>query len=142
MNVGDAFIAKIGNPSGTSSTYPLTYFTYLGGSGDDVGQAVAVDSVQGAHVVGTTGSPDFPVFDPLQDQLTCGTADAFVAQILTTASGKAPGDSVSCLGGTAEERGLGIVIDVNNTAYVSGETRSSDFPKPTSPPAPAPCDRW
>jgi uncharacterized repeat protein (TIGR01451 family) len=138
VNNHDAFIAKIGNPTQSSPTYPLTYFTYLGGSGDDAGQAIAVDSVQAVHVVGTTGSPDFPVFDPLQDQLTCTATDAFVAQILTTASGKAAGDSVSCLGGTAEERGLGIVIDVNNTAYVAGETKSSDFPKPASPPAPAP----
>ncbi|MFY9562255.1 MAG: SBBP repeat-containing protein [Terriglobales bacterium] len=140
VNIHDAFIAKIGNPTGSSPTYPLTYFTYLGGTGDDVGQAIAVDPVQGAHVVGTTASPnDLPVFDPLQDQLTFGGAtDAFVAQILTSASGKAPGDYVSYLGGTAEDRGLGIAIDVNNTAYVSGVTRSSDFPQPAAPPAPLP----
>jgi len=139
VNNHDAFIAKIGNPTGSSSTFPLTYFTYLGGTGDDVGQAIAVDSVQAAHVVGTTGSPDLPVFDPLQDQLTFGGAtDAFVAQILTTSSGKAAGDSVSYLGGSSEDRGLGIAVDVNNTAYVSGVTLSSDFPKPAAPPAPLP----
>jgi len=139
VNIGDAFVAKIGNPNGTSPTYPLTYFTYLGGSGDDVGQAIAVDSVQAAHVVGTTGSPDLPVFDPLQDQLTFGGAtDAFVAQIITTASGKAAGDYVTFLGGNAVDRGLGIVIDVNNTAYVTGETQSSNFPRPDAPPAPVP----
>jgi uncharacterized repeat protein (TIGR01451 family) len=139
VNNHDAFIAKIGNPNGSSPTYPLAYFTYLGGTGDDVGQAITVDSVQGAHVVGTTDSPDLPVFDPLQDQLTIGGAtDAFVAQILTTASGKAPGDSVSYLGGSAPDRGLGIAVDVNNAEYVTGETQSSPFPKPAAPPAPLP----
>jgi uncharacterized repeat protein (TIGR01451 family) len=140
VNVGDAFIAKIGNPTGSSPVFPLTYFTYLGGTGDDVGQAIAVDAVGGAHVTGSTNSSgDFPVFDPLQDQLTFGGAtDAFVAQILTAASGKAAGDSVSFLGGAAEDHGLGIVVDVNNTAYVSGTTLSSNFPKPASPPAPPP----
>jgi len=46
---GDAFIAKIGTQSG--STYPLTYFTYLGGSGADVGNAILVDSSGAVHVV-------------------------------------------------------------------------------------------
>jgi len=75
----------------------MTYFTYLGGGGDDIGQAITVDSVQGAHVTGTTNSQnDFPIFDPLQDQTSFGGAtDAFVAQILTTSSGKALGDYVS-----------------------------------------------
>lgn len=138
VNIGDAFIAKIGNPSGSSTTYPLTYFTYLGGTGDDVGQAIAVDSVQGAHVTGSTGSPDLLVLDPLEEQLTFGgKTDAFVAQILTTSSGRAAGDYLAYLGGSEPDRGLGIVVDVNNTAYVAGETQSSDFPIP-APPAPAP----
>jgi len=138
VNIGDAFIAKIGNPTGSSPTFPLTYFTYLGGSGDDIGQAIAVDSVQGAHVTGSTSSPDLLVLNQLQDQPTYGGAtDAFVAQILTTSSGRAAGDYLAYLGGSQKDRGLGIVLDVNNTAYVSGETQSSDFPIP-GPPAPAP----
>jgi uncharacterized repeat protein (TIGR01451 family) len=139
VNNHDAFIAKIGNPTQTSPIYPLSYFTYLGGTGDDIGQAIAVDAVGGAHVTGSTNSPDFPVIDPLADQLSFGGAtDAFVASILTASSGKALGDSVSFLGGSAEDHGLGIVVDVNSTTYVSGITRSTNFPKPTSPPAPLP----
>jgi len=139
VNNHDAFIAKIGNPTGSSPIYPLNYFTYLGGSGDDVGRAIAVDGVGGAHVTGSTNSlNDFPVFDPI-DQLPFGGAtDAFVATILTASSGKAAGDSVSFLGGSAEDHGLGIVLDVNGTGYVSGITRSTDFPHPAAPPAPLP----
>ncbi|MBI1741317.1 MAG: SBBP repeat-containing protein [Candidatus Koribacter versatilis] len=138
MNIGDAFVAKIGNPSGSSTTYPLTYFTYLGGTGDDIGQAIAVDPVQGAHITGSTSSPDLLVLNQLQDQPTYGGAtDAFVAQILTASSGRAAGDYLAYLGGSQKDRGLGIVLDVNNTAYVAGETQSSDFPIP-APPAPAP----
>jgi uncharacterized repeat protein (TIGR01451 family) len=79
------------------------------------------------------------VFDPLTDQLhPGGSTDAFVATILTASSGKAAGDSVSFLGGSAEDHGLGIVLDVNGTSYVSGITRSTDFPHPLAPPAPLP----
>ena len=140
VNNHDAFVAKIGNPTQTSPIYPLTYFTYLGGTGDDVGEAIAVDAVGGARVTGSTNSQnDFPVFDPLLDQLTFGgSTDAFVALILTASSGKAPGDSVSFLGGAAEDHGLGIVVDTNSTTYVSGVTRSSNFPRPAAPPAPLP----
>jgi len=138
-NARDAFIAKIGNPTGTSSTFPLTYFTYLGGTGDDIGQSIAVDSAQGAHVTGTTGSPDLPVLNPLEEQLSHGAlTDAFVAQIITSASGRAAGDYLVYLGGNQPDRGLSIVMDANNTAYVAGETRSTDFPRPPSPPAPPP----
>ncbi|MBI3475079.1 MAG: SBBP repeat-containing protein [Acidobacteria bacterium] len=134
----DAFIAKIGNPTGTSSTFPLTYFTYLGGTGDDIGQSIAVDSAQGAHVTGSTGSPDLLVLDPLAEQLAFGgKTDAFVAQIITSASSRAAGDYLVYLGGSEADRGLGIVVDVNNSAYVAGETQSADFPQPL-PPAPVP----
>ncbi len=65
----DAFLGKFGNPC-TGSTcsnmaVPLSYFSYLGGSGTDVGMAVAVDSTQsaigGARITGYTNSPNFPL---------------------------------------------------------------------------------
>ena len=140
VNNRDAFIAKIGNPTQTSPIYPLNYFTYLGGTGDDVGEAIAVDAVGGAHVTGSTNSQnDFPLFDALVDQPSFGGAtDAFVATILTGSSGQAAGDSVSFLGGSAEDHGQSIVVDVNSTSYVSGITRSTNFPRPAAPPAPLP----
>ena len=53
----DAFVAKI-NPSGVTGAQ-LLYSTYLGGSGDDVGYGVAVDSSPDAYVTGSTTSTDF-----------------------------------------------------------------------------------
>jgi hypothetical protein len=117
---------------------PLTYFTYREG-GDDIGRHCR-RSVQGAHAGTTNSGSDF-IFDPLQDQLSFGgSTDAFVAQILTTSSGKAPGDYVSFLGGSGRDRGVGIAIDVNNTAYVAGDS-IVELSKPAAPPAPAPFNR-
>ena len=139
VNLHDAFIAKIGNPTQTSPIYPLTYFTYLGGTGDDIGQAIAVDSVGSAHVTGTTGSPDLPVTPGLPQQSGHGNlTDAFVGQIITSQNGRAAGDYLVYLGGNGTDTGLSIAVDADDAAYVAGETQSSDFPRPTSPPAPAP----
>jgi uncharacterized repeat protein (TIGR01451 family) len=127
----DAFIAKISNPSpsGTSTIFPLTYFTYLGGSGVDFGNAITVDTVQAAHVAGSTSSSDLPVtVNPLQ---SCDVNnDAFVALILTTSSGTA-GSYLTCLGGSSFDQGTGIAIDPNkdgSPTFVAGETQSGNFP--------------
>ncbi|HEX9110806.1 MAG TPA: SBBP repeat-containing protein [Terriglobales bacterium] len=124
----DAFIAKIGNPATGSTTFPLTYFTYLGGSGTDIGQAITVDSTQAAHVTGSTNSPDLQTTTDALQQGYGGQNDAFVALISTTASGRALGDYLTYLGGGSFDQGTGIALDANNATYVSGETQSSNFP--------------
>jgi len=58
---GDAFVTKL-TPSGSA----LVYSTYLGGSGDDTGSGIAVDSGGDALVVGSTLSPNFPTQHALQ----------------------------------------------------------------------------
>lgn len=139
-NLQDAFIAKIGNATGTNNVFPLNYATYIGGSGDDLGQAIQVDSLQAVHVAGHTASPNLPVTaNTLQPCLgepgvppPCppSTAEnAFVALISTTLSGQGAGDYLTYLGGSGPDQGTGIAID-NNTgaAYVAGTTQSGDFP--------------
>ncbi len=126
----DAFIAKIGNPQGTNAIFPLTYFTYLGGSGVDFGNAITVDTVQAAHVAGSTSSNDLPVtVNPLQPCAN-NSNNAFVGLILTTASGTT-GSYLTCLGGSSFDQGTGIAIDPNkdgSPTFVAGETQSGDFP--------------
>src|SRR5262249_21786483 len=57
----DAFVSKL-NPAGTA----LVYSTYLGGSGYDFGDGVAVDSAGNAYVAGETDSTNFPTVNALQ----------------------------------------------------------------------------
>ncbi len=130
----NAFIAEIGNLTGT--TYPLTYFSYLGGSGPDVGNAIQVDSVQGIHVAGSTDSCNLPLSTNTLYSSCSGGGDAFVA--LLEASGVGTGNYVTYLGGSNLDQGTGIAVDpVYGATYVAGNTQSANFPIPPSP-APSP----
>ena len=122
----DAFVAKLNNPAANAAV-GFTYFTYLGGGGDDVGQAIAVDSFQGARVAGrTTGS--FPSINATGFQTGPGGAgDAFVARVDTT-SAVSSGNFVTFFGGSAVDAASGIALDSNFSTYLAGSTASGDFP--------------
>jgi uncharacterized repeat protein (TIGR01451 family) len=129
----DAFVAKIGNPASGSTIYPLTYFTYLGGSGNDVGLAVAVDSIQNVRVSGATSSGDFPITpspSTVQAGGFGGVVDAFVGRIdtTTTSTSTKAGEWTTFLGGSANDDGTGVAVDANGNTYVAGDTASSNFP--------------
>jgi hypothetical protein len=74
--VADAILTKI-NPKGSG----LLYSTYLGGSGQDAGEGIAVDSASTAYVAGGTTSTNFPTKGYLQRTYGGGNSDAFVARI-------------------------------------------------------------
>jgi hypothetical protein len=60
----------------------LVYSTYVGGTGEDSGNGIAVDPASGdALVTGRTNSTDFPTANPLQGSYGGGSADAFVTRI-------------------------------------------------------------
>ena len=118
---GDAFVAKM-SPGGTS----LQYSTYLGGSGIDNAEGIAVDSGGNAYVTGQTYSTDFPTVAPIQASNGGNQdSDAFVTEI--NSSGSALVYS-TYLGGSSMDWGNGIAVDSSGSAYVVGFTRSADFP--------------
>jgi hypothetical protein len=119
----DAFVTKL-NAAGSA----LGYSTYLGGSSirDDDGHGIAVDGAGSAYVTGSTDSTDFPTSEGAFDtSYNGGFGDAFVTKL--NAAGSALGYS-TYLGGTDSEAPEGIAVDGAGSAYVTGETRSSDFP--------------
>ena len=122
---GDAFVTKF-SADGSS----LVYSTYLGGSEDDWGQSIAVDSIGSAYITGLTQSTDFPTASPFQAAnasilLTTTGANAFVAKLDPTGSAL---DYSTYLGGAAEDYGAGIAVDSNGSAYVTGFAQSHNFP--------------
>jgi beta-propeller repeat-containing protein/centrosomal CEP192-like protein/HYDIN/CFA65/VesB family protein len=102
----------------------LSYSTYLGGSGGDVADGIAVDSARNVYVTGMTGSANFPIKSAVQAS-PGGQGGVFVAKI------NAAGSSLvysTFLGGSGPDSGAAIVLDASGSAYVVGSTSSPNFP--------------
>ncbi len=114
----------------TSGTFDLLYATYLGGSGDDYGNGIAVDSAGMAYIAGHTYSPNFPTTPGAFDTTFAGPTsspggDAFVVKLNSSGSALV---YATYLGGGGRDWIHGIRVDASGAAYVVGETSSSDFP--------------
>jgi len=106
----------------------LIYSTYLGKSGLDFGQDVAVDDSGYAYVAGGTDSTNFSMAGtPYKGTYGGGTYDGFVTKF--NASGS---DLVysTFLGGAGKDWVQEIAIDGSGNAYLTGYTDSNDFPAP------------
>jgi len=117
----DTFVLKL-NSTGSG----LFYSTYLGGTAADVGLAVAIDLSGNVYVTGNTMSSDFPVTPGAHDGTLDGPFDAWVAKL--DASGSTLLYSTYLGGSDADFGGEDITVDAVGDAYVTGETRSPDFP--------------
>jgi hypothetical protein len=115
----DAFVSQL-----SADGSELRYSTYLGGSDFDAGEGIAVDRSNRVYVTGGTGSANFPTRNALQ-ATHHGIGDGFVTQL--TANGRAIRYS-TFLGGREDDRINAIAVDLLGQAYVTGETRSPDFP--------------
>lgn len=117
----DAWVAKF-NPT-ASGEASLVYSTYLGGSGTDQGNAVAVDASGQAHVVGLTGSVNFPLKNAFRsvNQINEG----FVTVL--NSSGTALVNS-SFLGSADQDEALNVALGTGGNIYITGSTLSNLFP--------------
>jgi hypothetical protein len=117
----DAFVTKLDTKTGAT----LTYSTYLGGSFDDLGFGVAIDSSGSAYVIGRTSSSDFPTTAAGYDTSFNGNIDAFVTKLDPAGATLAYS---TFLGGASSDFGQRIALDSSAHAYAIGTTSSSDFP--------------
>jgi uncharacterized repeat protein (TIGR01451 family) len=132
---GDAFLFQIAS-HGTA----LVYSTYLGGSSDDEGFSLALDSNNNVYVVGYTSSVDFPVV-PGSMQTTCGLtakggcSNGFALSVTVPVGGQTTLAYSTYLGGSGGlgDAAYGIWVDnvtspPPGVAYVVGITGSPNFP--------------
>src|SRR3989441_1834599 len=100
----------------------LVYSTYLGGSGNDFGDDIAVDALGNAYITGATFSTNFPT---TVGAFQGGGNDAFVTKLNPTGSALVYS---TYLGGSGGDSGNGIAVDSLGNAYVATHTYSSNFP--------------
>lgn len=139
--LSDSFITKL-NAAGDQ----LIFSTYFGGAdGDDVGRGIALDKNNNVYVVGYTNSFAFPTTNPIQREIDRRTShfhnfeenwDGYLTKI--DASGQFRVYS-TYIGGNAHDVALGVKVDKDGSAYVTGWTESTEpAPSPTASISPAP----
>jgi hypothetical protein len=129
----DIFVAKI-NPA-LSGPASLLYFTFIGGSGSDIPNAIALDDFGNVYLTGSTTSQNFPLggvtpsagLNGVQDLSIANIPDAFVLKLQPALKA---GDSLlysTYLGGGQADAGNAIDVDAQGNIYVTGYTRSDNF---------------
>ena len=115
----------------TSDGSGLIYSTYLGGTSDsshfDRGQAIAVDDLGQAYVAGNACTDDFPTTTGAF-QTAPKTATGCNATITELNSAGTALVYSTYLGGSLGSFATGIALDAGGSAYVAGDTSSTDFP--------------
>jgi len=104
----DAFVAKLNSTTGV-----LTWHTFLGGSGEDQGNAIAVGGSGNVYVAGTS---DATWGAPVRDYTVAGVWDAFAVGL--DSSGVLTWNTF--LGGSYDDYGTGIAVDGSGNVYVAG----------------------
>jgi len=127
-NWGDAFVFGIDSAGGGLGD--LVYATYLGGTGSEYDNTIAVDTLDRIVVFGTTGATDFPTTPGAYDRVKTGPSDWDLFVAVLVAGGNGPADLVysTYLGGSDGEYAYSLATTSTGELYLSGDTRSSDFP--------------
>ncbi len=113
------YVAKL-DPTGTH----LIYADYLGGSSQDYGYALALDSSQNVYITGSTASSDFPMVHPFQGSYP-GAFNAFLSKI------SADGSSLvysTYFGGNGSDLPSGVAVDHLGNMILAGYTSSTNLP--------------
>jgi gliding motility-associated-like protein len=122
----DAIFMKL-NPTLTS----LTYSTFLGGSSDDAGYVLALDTAQtNVYVAGGTMSTDFPATTGAwKNSYQGGSADGFIARFGN--GGTYPLQKMTFMGTSGYDQVYGVQVDLENSVYAMGQTLGGTFPVTT-----------
>ena len=106
----------------------LSYSSYVGGTDFDAGGGIAVGPDGSPYVAGSTSSANFPSENPLQPTFVGGglfQSDGFVLKLNPEGTALV---YATYFGGSEDDIAAGIAVDSQGNAYVTGSTRSQDFP--------------
>ncbi|MFN7015229.1 MAG: SBBP repeat-containing protein, partial [Bacteroidia bacterium] len=115
----DVFVTKL-NATGNG----LLYSTFIGGSNSDYGYDIAVDASGNAFITGYTTSTNFDLTAGAFQTAFGGVSDVFVTQLNSTGTGLVYS---TLIGGSNNDLGYGVVIDLSGNAYVTGWTSSANY---------------
>src|SRR5207302_7662387 len=102
----------------------LLFSGYFGGTSQDSVTAIALDSANNIVMAGWTASSDLPASNGARPKFA-GAVDAFVAAFAPNGGGLL---YCTYLGGSGDDRALGIAVDASRNVYVTGWTSSANFP--------------
>ena len=125
---GDTYGFKVGeyNLAYPLVIDPLLASTYLGGTKSDYIQAMAVDAAGNVYVAGWTMSSDFPTTPGAYTRTLNGTtADMFISKLNSDLTNLI---ASTYLGGSQGDYAYAITVNSGGNVYVTGYTRSADFP--------------
>ncbi|MCU0799533.1 MAG: SBBP repeat-containing protein, partial [Candidatus Thermoplasmatota archaeon] len=125
FNLGEYDITK------TLVIDPLIYSTFIGGSGVDLGYAIASDSNGNVYITGETydSATKYPTTPGAYDATHNDNSDVFVTKLSSDGSSLIYS---TYIGGSSSDSGYGIAIDSTGCAYISGSTGNSDIDFPTT----------
>ncbi|MFW9931551.1 MAG: SBBP repeat-containing protein [Candidatus Thorarchaeota archaeon] len=112
----DSFIAKLSN-----DLDEVLMFTYYGGSGEDYGWRVDIDSEYNFIICGETRSTDLPTTPDAICRTYSGSTDGFFAKISSDGSELV---YATYLGGSSVDFGGGVNIDSKDDFYITGVASS------------------
>ncbi|MFX0065643.1 MAG: SBBP repeat-containing protein [Candidatus Hermodarchaeota archaeon] len=115
----DVFVCKL-SPDGTT----LVYSTFIGGTEDDRGYSLALDSVNNVYLTGETNSISFPTTPGAYDTTHNGAEDVFFCKLSPDGTTLVYS---TFIGGIGFDYGCSLALDSENDVYIAGETLG-DFP--------------
>ncbi|MEN3044830.1 MAG: SBBP repeat-containing protein [Candidatus Hydrothermales bacterium] len=124
VNYGDydGFILKFNNQG------VRLWATYYGGNAFDTGESITIDGSGNVYVGGTTLSFNFPTYNPgggaYYQSYNAGDRDVFILKFNNLGARK----WATYYGGGGDDRGESITVDGSGKVYLTGYTRSTNFP--------------
>ena len=116
----DAFVTKFDSSGST-----LVYSTFMGGTDNDFGDGIVLDSSGNAYVAGYSLSTNFPTTANAFQTTSGGNFDVFVLELNSAGSGLIYS---SYLGGSGIDAESGITMDSSGNLYLTGTEGSTNFP--------------